>query len=178
MSHDQPTPGDGSSPSGDRPARDYGPPTIGRVVVALRAESPRVIANWVLRVANLPAFRAIPNLHLADIQDVIPEVVTAVLAATAIADPSVDPEPVAYASEVAERHGRSRADAGFGLRVVLVEFQQLRAELGAAVHRVVDEDPALATIMHDLTDRLNYTLDTVLIAAADAWLDARAPGSN
>ena len=148
------------------------PSPAGRVVVALRRDASRVLANWALRVANLPAFRAVPDLRLAEIQNAMPATLAAVPAATATIDPTIDTEPLAYAGEVAAAHGRKRRETGFDLGVMLTEFGHLRSEVWAAVYRIVDEDPSLAAAPRELQERLNPTLDAVLIAAAEAWLAA------
>ena len=53
------------------------PSPAARVTRHLNAEGPRIIANWALRVANLPAFRAVPDLGLAQLQDAIPDLLAA-----------------------------------------------------------------------------------------------------
>src|SRR5687767_9640183 len=47
---------------------------VPRIVAEVGEQRNRIIANWALRVANLPAFRAMPDLPLGDVQRHIPEV--------------------------------------------------------------------------------------------------------
>ena len=145
------------------------PSPTGRVMGTLRAEASRITTNWVLRVANLPAFRAVPNLHLTQIQDVMPDILQATLVALATPDPAVDPEPLARVGSLASEHGGRRAASGFPIGVALAEFQELRAELWAAILRAAAEDVALADAPLELQERLNRAIDTAMIQAAEAW---------
>jgi hypothetical protein len=151
---------------------------VGHLVAYLQAESARIIANWVLRVANLPAFRAVPELALAELQDGVPDLVAAALDALLTPDPDVDLEPLARVTELARRHGRTRATEGFPIGVTLAGFQALRAEIGAAMARAADAEPALADARRELRDRLDHTLDSALIHAAEAWVAARLPAHH
>jgi hypothetical protein len=157
----------------------YGEPRMGaaavqaRAVGLLRAQSSRIVANWVLRAANLPAFRATPNLALDNLQDAVPSLLDAALSAIAYADPTMDPEPLGDALELAEAHGRKRADEGFGIGVLLAEYQHLRMEVWTALWRIVDADPVLAAVPRELQSRLSSSFDSLAAAAAEAWVDQR-----
>lgn len=144
---------------------------VARVASLLRGQASRIVANWVLRAANLPAFRATPNLALDQLEDAIPSLLEAALTAIASSDPTMDPEPLARAIELAEDHGRTRADEGFGIGVLLAEYQQLRTEVWTALWRIVDADPTLADVPRDLQSRLTSTFDSLAAAAAEAWVD-------
>ena len=146
---------------------------VARVTRRLSAEAPRIIANWALRVANLPAFRAVPNLGLAQLQDAVPDLLDASLTAIATPDPDLDLEPVGRAEEAARHHAQGRARAGFGIDVVLAELQQLRAEIAAAAWRIVEDEPSLTTLPREVQDRIYRTTDGVMLAAAAAWVAAR-----
>jgi len=146
---------------------------VARVTRRLSAESPRIIANWALRVANLPAFRAVPDLGLAQLQDAVPELLAASLTAIATPDPDLDLEPFARAEEVARHHAHARTRAGFGIDVVLAELQQLRAEIAAAAWRIADDEPSLDSLPREVLDRLYRVTDGVILAAARAWVAAR-----
>src|SRR5215204_6385664 len=81
-------------------ASGYGDPRMGaaalqaRAAGLLRSQASRIVANWVLRAANLPAFRATPNLALDNLQDAIPALLDASLSAITYSDPTMDPEPL------------------------------------------------------------------------------------
>ncbi|HEY7031150.1 MAG TPA: hypothetical protein VH482_07490 [Thermomicrobiales bacterium] len=147
--------------------------TPARVAVLLRGQASRIVANWVLRAANLPAFRATPNLALAGLQDAIPALLEASLTALAYSDPTMDPEPIGRALELAAEHGQTRADEGFGIGVLLAEYQHLRMEVWNALWRIVDADPALADVPRELQARLSSTFDSLAAAAAEAWVERR-----
>ena len=148
---------------------------VARVTRRLSGEAPRIIANWALRVANLPAFRAVPDLGLAQLQDAVPDLLAASLTAIATPDPDLDLEPFARAEEAARHHAHARARAGFGIDVVLAELQQLRAEIAAAAWRIADDEASLHSLPREVLERLYRVTDAVILAAARAWVAAR-PG--
>lgn len=145
--------------------------SVGQVIDQLQGDSARMIANWVLRVANMPAFRAWPDLSLVELQESIPALLNATLLAMRSPDPSRDPEPESRAIEVAERHGQARAGDAFPIGVLLAEFQAMRAELLLAILRIADGGPELGDVARELEGRLTRTLDVVTIAAAEGWVD-------
>ncbi|MEJ7763718.1 MAG: hypothetical protein WKF80_13070 [Thermomicrobiales bacterium] len=147
---------------------------VGQVIDQLQADSARMVANWVLQVANMPAFRAWPDLSLTKLQESIPALLGATLLAMRSPDPSRDPEPQARAIEVAERHGRARADDAFPIGVLLAEFQAMRAELRLAILRIADAEPGMVEVARELEGRLTQTLDAAIIAAAEGWVDRTA----
>ena len=148
---------------------------VARVTRRLGAEAPRIIANWALRVANLPAFRAVPDLGLDRLQDAVPELLADSLTAIATPDPDLDLEPFARAAEAARQHAQTRARDGFGIDVVLAELQQLRAEIAAAAWRIADDEPSLESLPREVLERVYRVTDSVILAAAQAWVGAR-PG--
>ncbi|MEA2583174.1 MAG: RsbT co-antagonist protein rsbRD N-terminal domain [Thermomicrobiales bacterium] len=147
--------------------------TPGRVAALLRGQASRIVANWVLRAANLPAFRATPNLTLDRLQDAIPSLLDASLTAIASSDPTMDPEPLARALDLAAEHGRSRAGEGFGIGVLLAEYQHLRMEIWNSLWRIVDADPTMASVPRELQSRLTSIFDSLAAAAAEAWVEER-----
>lgn len=149
------------------------PSPAARAAAMLRDQASRIAANWVLRVANLPAFRALPDLTLSQLQDTIPEILDAALVAIATSDPSVDPEPLQRALDLAAEHGRKRADEGFAIGDVLAEFQQLRTEVWAALWRVLEGDELLSDSLRELQGRLSHTFDSLMIVAAESWVATR-----
>jgi hypothetical protein len=160
-------------------ASSYADPRMGSAAIQaraaglLRGQASRIVANWVLRAANLPAFRATPNLALDKLQDTIPAVLDAALSAIAYSDPTMDPEPLGDALELAEAHGRKRADEGFGIGVLLAEYQHLRMEVWTALWRIVDADPSMAAVPRELQSRLSSTFDTLAATAAEAWVERK-----
>jgi hypothetical protein len=149
------------------------PSPAARAAAVLRDQASRIAANWVLRVANLPAFRALPDLTLSQLQDTIPEILDAALVAIATSDPSVDPEPLQRALDLAAKHGSKRADEGFSIGDVLAEFQQLRTEVWAALWRILEGDELPSDTLRALQGRLSHTFDSLMIAAAESWVAAR-----
>jgi hypothetical protein len=152
-----------------------------RLQAALRADAGRILANWIVRIANLPVYRARPDLALDQLMDGLPALVHAALQATATPDPAVEPEPSARAAEVAAEHGRRRAAAGFPVGAVLTEFRELHAEVLGQLWRVMDaaaapEAPeATAGTPRALLERLAAAVGEMSAAAADAWA-ATGPG--
>jgi hypothetical protein len=149
-----------------------------RAAWLLRGQASRIIANWVLRAANLPAFRATPNLALDRLQDAIPALLDSALTAIAYSDETMDPEPLRDALELAAEHGRTRADEGFGIGVLLAEYQNLRMEVWAALWRIVDADPMMAEVPREIQTRLSSTFDALVAAAAEAWVERKLTGSS
>jgi len=148
------------------------PSPIGRVVTKLQADAPRLVANWAIRVANLPAFRATPELNLVDLRDAMPEILTAALTAMAAADVDLDPEPVERACAAAATHGAARARGGFGIGAVLEEYHQLRSVVWAAIWRMVDQEPGLESVVREAQPRVSRAFGDVTVAAAEAWAAA------
>ncbi len=165
-------------------ASGYGDPRMGaaalqaRAAGLLRSQASRIVANWVLRAANLPAFRATPNLALDNLQDAIPALLDASLSAITYSDPTMDPEPLGDALKLAETHGRKRADEGFGIGVLLAEYQHLRMEVWTALWRIVDADPSMAAVPRELQSRLSNTFDGLAAAAAEAWVERKLNTGN
>ena len=155
---------------------DAGDPVaaVARVGALLRAQQGRIAANWALRVATLPAFRAMPDLALGDVQRRIPELLDAALIAISSSDPTVDPRPLEYATKLAAAHGRARLQDDFGIGDVLAEFHALRREVWAVLWRTVELKGVSAEPMRELESRLSETFDALTVAAAEAWAAAPA----
>src|SRR5687768_5931520 len=68
------------------------PTPLARVTLELQEQSSRIVANWALRVSTFPTFRATPDINLAQLQEGVPELLDAVLAAIASPDPALDPD--------------------------------------------------------------------------------------
>lgn len=149
------------------------PSPAARAAALLRDQAFRIMANWSLRVANLPAFRAVPDLSLHQLQDTIPEILDAALVAIATSDPTVDPESLQRAVDLAAVHGCKRAEEGFAIGDLLAEFQQLRVEVWAALWRVIEGDAQLFDTFRALQERLSHTFDSLMIAAAESWVATR-----
>jgi hypothetical protein len=149
-----------------------------RVAALLREQTGRIIANWVVRIANMPAFRAMPTLALDQLQDAIPELLDAVLFAIASSDPTMDAEPLDRALHLADEHGRRRARQNLAIGVVLAEYQQLRAEVWLALWREVDANPELADAPRMIQSRLNFAFGGLDVAAAEGWAEERFSASS
>lgn len=146
------------------------------LVASLREQKSRIVANWALRVATLPAFRAMPKLGLEEVQRHIPQILESALSAIATSDPTMDPGPIERASELAASHGKARLQDDFGIGDVLSEFHALRREVSAALWRVVAPADQPLTALREVDARLSETFDALVIAAAEAWTDARWHG--
>jgi hypothetical protein len=154
------------------------PDPAARVSQEMLEQSSRILANWSLRVTTIPEFRASPDIHLAQLQEGVPELLEAVLSAMAASDPALEPEIQARTVELATTHGQRRATEGFSIGVLIAELQELRAELWAAILRVTEADPALAEIPATLQDRLARTFDPLIVDAAEAWVETQAGGET
>jgi hypothetical protein len=151
---------------------------VPQIIAKVRAQKSRIIANWALRVANMPAFRAMPDLRLEDVQRHIPEVLDGALIAIATSDPTLDPEPLSRATDLASAHGRARLSDDFGVGEVLAEFQALRREVWSALWRVVESDGESTGLLRELEARMSETFDAIAISAAEAWVGNGATGSK
>lgn len=140
------------------------------LVGSLRGQSSRIVRNWALRVATLPAFRAMPNIALEDVQRRIPQILDGALAAIGTSDPTMDPEPLERAAELAAAHGRARLAEDFGIGDVLAEFHALRHETWSALWRAVDSEAEALPLVRGLEARFNETFDALIVAAAEAWV--------
>ncbi len=146
-------------------------PRVASIIELLRGDLDRVVANWVLRVANMPAFRAWPDLGLDQLKDAVPDLIDATMIVMSMTNPERDPEPLARAVEIAAEHGRKRGRDGFPIGALLAEFQALREELRSALPRVAGDDLARYDVARKLEGQLIQTVDAALIEAAEAWVD-------
>ncbi|HEV2107295.1 MAG TPA: RsbRD N-terminal domain-containing protein [Thermomicrobiales bacterium] len=144
---------------------------VASIIELLRGDADRIVANWVLRVANMPAFRAWPDLGLDQLKDAVPDLIDATMTAMSTTEPERDLEPRARAVEIAAELGRGRGRDGFPIGAVLAEFQTLREELRSALSRVVGDDPARYDVARNLEEQLIQTVDAAVIEAAEAWVD-------
>lgn len=148
------------------------------IIAQIQDQKNRIVANWALRVASMPAFRAMPSLPLDEVQRHIPQVLDGALTAIATSDPTLDPLPLARATELAAAHGRARLLDDFSVGDVLAEFSALRREVWAALWRVVENDREAVSLLRELELRLTETFDAIAIAAAEAWVATRESGSG
>jgi hypothetical protein len=147
------------------------PTPLARVTLELQEQASRILANWALRVSTFPVFRATPDINLAQLQDGMPELLDAVLAAIASQEPALDPDAQYRIAELASAHGRKRATDGFSIGVLISELSELRAELWAAILRITEDDLALAGTPLLLQERLSGTFDPLIVDAAEAWVE-------
>jgi len=141
-----------------------------QVNAELRGDAGRIFANWVVRVTNLPQFRARPDLGLAEVKRGMPELVVAAIDALAMPDPVLAPDPNGAAAAAAVALARSRATHGFALGEVLTDVQELCHELSAAVWRAVDAAPGREDALRDLIDRALVLGGDLLIAVSHDWV--------
>jgi hypothetical protein len=146
------------------------------LVASLQEQKSRIIANWALRVATLPAFRAMPDLGLEDVQRRIPQVLDGALTATATSDPTMDPGPIERAAELAAAHGRARLLDDFGIGDLLAEFHALRVEVWSALWRVAESADQTLSLVRELDSRLSESFDVIVAAAAESWVSAKLEG--
>ena len=134
----------------------------------LQDECGRILVNWSMRIATLPVFRAIPDLALDDLQQDIPSLLDAILAAAFPADFEIDGEWIERASSLAHEHGYARA-SGFPIHAILAEMQMVHHEVREAIWRIAGgfgpDD------IHALSDRLNRVFDAVEQASMSGWAD-------
>jgi hypothetical protein len=154
------------------------PEPAARVSQEIQEQSSRILANWSLRVSTIPEFRATPDINLAQLQEGMPELLDAAIAAIAASDPTLDPAIQARTDDLATAHGQRRATDGFSIGVLIAELQQLHAELWAAILRVVETDPALSEVPATMQDRLARTFDPLIVEAAEAWVATRGIGET
>ncbi len=150
---------------------------VPNIAFLLRTQAARIVANWALRVATLPAFRAMPELALDDVQRHIPDVLDMALTAIATSDPTMDPGPLERATDLARSHGRARLLDDFTIGDVMAEFSALRREIWSAIWRVVTDTPNSIQFLQELSVRVGETFDAISTAAAEAWVDAHGVGA-
>lgn len=168
---------DTSTNSGAEAMFESGVQAIPRLVYRVRDQRARIVANWTLRVATLPAFRATPNLGLRDVERRIPEVLEGALISIATSDSTLDPAPLERATVLAAAHGESRLQDAFGAGDVIAEFNALRREVWSALWRIVETEAESIALVRELDVRIATTFDALTVAAADAWARA-AMGSS
>jgi hypothetical protein len=156
-------PADGIVPIADVPATL----TTIRLAGMIRDDSARILANWSMRIATLPVFRALPELALDELQQDMPDLLDAILEAVSVSPYELDPTPMEEAGAKADAHGLKRA-ASFPIDVVLTEIQALQREVRNAIWRNAQE--ASVSIVHELDERLNEVFELAERSAASAWV--------
>ena len=141
----------------------------------IREDSARILANWSMRVATLPVFRAVPELALDDLQEDMPELLESILNAVSVAPYELDPAPRDQAALCAESHGERRAH-DFPIEAVLAEVQSLQREVRNALWRLGPE--ARPEVVHELDERLNEVFEIAERSIATAWVRNRYESSH
>jgi hypothetical protein len=162
-------PGHGGSPAdGIVPAANLPESVLTiRLAESLRDESVRIVANWSIRVATLPVFRALPEIKLDELQQDMPLLLDAILRSVSASQYELDPAPLDEASATAAAHGLKRSGA-VPVDALLTEFQALQREVRNALWRI---SPNVAvTLIHELDDRLNDVFEAAERAAVVAWV--------
>lgn len=160
------SPADGIVPVADIP----GTQTTIRLAGMIRDDSARILANWSMRIATLPIFRALPELALDDLQQDMPELLEAILKAVSVSPYELDPAPIEDAAQKAAAHG-TRRGGSFPIDVVLSEIQALQREVRNALWRNAAEIPV--TVVHELDERLNEVFEVAERSVASAWAARR-----
>jgi len=154
------------------------PEPAARVSQEIQEQSSRILANWSLRVTTIPEFRATPDLNLAQLQEGMPELLDAAIAAIAASEPTLDPSVQERIEDLATAHGQRRANDGYSIGVLIAELQALRTEAWAAILRVIESDPALSEVPVTMQDRLARTFDPLIVEAAEAWVATAQSGET
>lgn len=138
-----------------------------RLAGLIREDSGRILANWSLRIATLPIFRALPELALDELQEDMPELLGAVLNAVSVSPHELDPAPMEAVARQAEAHGVKRAGA-FPIDVVLSEIQVLQREVRSAIWRHARDVPV--QVIHEFDERLNDAFEIAEQSVVAAWV--------
>lgn len=141
-----------------------------RLAGLIRDDSARILANWSMRIATLPVFRALPDLALDELQQDMPELLDAILMAVSVSPYELDEAPIEDAARKAAAHGAKRAGS-FPIDVVLSEIQMLQREVRNALWRF-SNGTAVANV-HELDERLNEVFDVAARSGAAAWVSRR-----
>lgn len=145
--------------------------TAARLANSLRDESVRILANWSMRVATLPVFRALPEIALDELQQDVPQLLGAILRAVSVAQYELDPAPMDEASATAAAHGLERAGS-IPVEALMTEFQALQREVRNALWRLAPDVPV--STIHELDDRLNDVFEASERSAVVAWVERRS----
>lgn len=148
-------------------------PSVGSLGPGLRAERDRILANWGVRVASQPTFRAAPEIGLAVVNGAMPALLDETLAAILRGDPARNPVALERAGALAASHGETRQRAGFSLECLLLDYHHLRQEVWSALWRLVDANPALRDAVRSVQPRLETAIDRLSARAAESWLAHR-----
>jgi hypothetical protein len=157
-------PADGNLPVGDVPANV----SAIRLAGLVRDDSARILANWSMRISMLPAFRAVPELALAELQEDMPELLDAIMVAVNRFPYEFGPEPMEAVATKAAAHGAIRAET-FTVDVVLAEMHVLQREVRNSVWRNAGEFPA--SVLHEFDDRLNEVFEMAEQSIVAAWVE-------
>ena len=141
-----------------------------RLAESLREESALILANWSMRVATMPSFRALPEIALDELQQDIPRLLMAIMRAVDVSPYELDSAPLDEATATAEAHGRMRA-ASIPVDALMAEFQALQREVRNALWRISAE--VAGTVVRELDDRLNDVFESAERSAVSGWVDVR-----
>ena len=141
-----------------------------RLAEAVQDDATRVLANWSMRIATLPVFRAVPELALDELQQDMPQLFDAILGAVRVSPYELDPAPREAAAAMAAAHGAKRSHA-FAVDSVLSEIQVLQREVRNALWR--HSTDVSVEVVHELDERLNEVFELAERSAVAAWVRAR-----
>jgi hypothetical protein len=156
-------PADGILPTGDVPANV----SAIRLAGLIRDDASRILANWSMRITTLPAFRAVPELALDELQEDMPDLLESIVEAVSLSPYEFDPMPMEIVARKAATHGVARANS-FPVDVVLTEIQILQREVRNAIWRYVADVPV--TIIHEFDERLNEVFELAERSVVASWV--------
>jgi hypothetical protein len=156
-------PADGIVPTGDIPANV----SAIRLAGLIRDEAPRILANWSMRITTLPAFRAVPELALDELQEDMPDLLESIVEAVSLSPYEFDPMPMESVARKAATHGVARANS-FPIDVVLSEIQILQREVRNAIWRNAQEMPV--AVIHEFDERLNEVFELAERSVVASWV--------
>lgn len=156
-------PADGIVPTGDVPANV----SAIRLVGLIRDDASRILANWSMRITTLPAFRAVPDLALDELQEDMPDLLESILEAVSLSPYEFDPLPMEAVARKAATHGVARAKS-FPVDVVLSEIQVLQREVRTAIWRNASDVPV--PVIHEFDERLNDVFELAERSVVASWV--------
>jgi hypothetical protein len=140
----------------------------------LGAATPLMLSDWVLRVANLPVYRAVPNMDLSGLRGEVRPLLDAIIESLA-SDPFMDDEPGEAVRRAAEAHGRLRSDLGVPVGMLLTEIHELRR---VATQSLLALGHAGTPVPGRIAERLERSFDLAVVSAAEGWAEPSARGSR
>lgn len=128
----------------------------------IERERREIVARWIQRMLQIPAFKAQPGMTLDELRDEVPLLITALVENLRHGARAAAFRPGATAYEGAIGHARTRIQQGVSLDAVVQEYQLLRRELWLTLRRALTQEHPTATEVFVLGERFHFTLDGIL----------------